>query len=130
MKVKQIDTLTKEVIATLKEIKIKQKNMEDKEHIAYSSISFYLALKHNIFYKNLFLHPLVLKTKMFFEDKDMIKEENLNDFFQSIIEYELTADTTFLSTLERDSLIKIFKKKQNSLSEKNKTSENAISKSI
>ena len=130
MRVKNPDTLTKEVIATLKEMKQRQKEVEDKEEVIYSSISFYLALKNNIFYKNLFLHPLVLKTKLFFEEKEMIKEETLNEFFQSIIEYELTADNTYLTKLERDSLIKIFKKRQGSISGKLKTSDNVTSKSI
>jgi hypothetical protein len=96
----------------LEEIKAKQKELDNVEELYYPTLSFYTALKYDILFKNLLLHPLVLSKKSVFdEDKYTIKsKEQVKTMLQKVIEYELTESVSHMIPQERDKLIQIFRK--------------------
>lgn len=111
IKVKDKDLNTKEVFDILTGLKKKQKEIKNTEKVFFPQISFYHALKYNIFYKNLLLHPLVLKKKGFSEEKRCLKtKKELEALLKSVLEYELTTtDKEFLLKEERDAIIQAFR---------------------
>ena len=102
-------------------LKKKQKELEEKEQIYYPCITLYSALKYNIFYTNLLLHPCILKEKDFSDDNEYAEESGLKKELEKVIEYELTETQPFLLKTERDEIIKVFRKLQKKEEKERKT---------
>lgn len=111
IKIKNLSVDNEEMIKFLKGLKIKQKNIEDKESLFYPKISLYTTLKYNIFFKNFLLHPIVLKSKKYYEDKNIVdKIEDIVELLGKTLTFELTENITYLTVNERDQLVKVHKK--------------------
>lgn len=111
IKIKDIKVGTEEILSYLSSLKDKQKKVIDKDNIFYPKISLYIALKHKILFKNLLLHPKVLREKKFYQDKNQIITSNsLRGILSEVLEFELTSNDETLSTEERNEIIKVFKK--------------------
>lgn len=108
VKIKNIDTEA-QVLSFLVELKEKQKKLANKDKVCYSSISLHTALKKNIFFTNLLLHPVILKVITYTEERVVCKEEELESKLREVIEYELTSDSEYLTKNERDKIIKVHK---------------------
>jgi hypothetical protein len=113
IKVKNIEVGTKEVYEILVGLKEKQKEIKNTRKVYYSKLSYYHALKYNMFFKNLLLHPLVLRKKWFSEEKHCLKtKKEIKELLRAVIEYELMVDVTknteCLAKNERDIVIKVF----------------------
>lgn len=121
LKVKNMEADTKEVEGYIQGLKKKQCEIRGEEKNYYSILTFYHALKYNIFFNNLLLHPLVLKKKNFYEEKKCVKtKKQIKELLAKVCEYEIMKDKIFLETHERDAIIQIYKK----LEGRNKTISN------
>lgn len=110
IKVRDIEASTEEAIKFLMALKSKQKELESKEKICYPKISLYTALKHNIFLTNLLMHPKVITEKNFFEQNYYTEGKEFKEVLGEVIKYELVSDQVYLTTEERDNIIKLFRK--------------------
>jgi len=100
--------VSEEIILFLKGFKQKQETYSETENLCYTKISLYLAAKHNIFFNNFLLHPLVLSVGTFFEEKRQIEENQIEFLIATVLEFELTTTKNFLSEDEIKKLIKVY----------------------
>ena len=111
IKVKDIKVGTDEIVTYMVALKEKQKEIKDTEKLYYSDITLHAALKYKLFITNFLLHPLVLKTKDVFTNKECISEKDeVRELVREVLEYEIMEEKTYLTQSERDTIISIFKK--------------------
>lgn len=108
IKVKDIET-TEEVFNFLKELKLRQRELELQKEVYFSSISLYTALKYKICFKNLLLHPTVLCKKSYYDLNPELTKNELVEKLSEVLTYEFTIEQK-LTDFELKQIVKIHKK--------------------
>lgn len=102
-----------ELVTFLKGIRVRQEELSDTEEVCYPLISLYLAIKKKILFANLMLHPTILTSAPFYDDKERINEKELEKLLLKLLEYEFTENKTYLNKEEVDKVIKVHKSLKN-----------------
>jgi hypothetical protein len=111
IKTKNVEVMSQEVHDFLKNLKLSQEKIEEKEFTVYPKVSLYLALKHKIFYADLLTHPVILTRRKFYEEKEQIVDDKLlKNILGKVLEYEMSANDEILNHEQRTKCIKLFSK--------------------
>jgi len=104
------DSLIREqILEHITELKILQE--KEKEDILYCCLRWTTILENNLLIKNFLLHPIVLKRKKFYDDYELISNNELIDLITQVLNYEFSSELKdcFLNSKEVELLINIRK---------------------